>query len=51
MKDQSILKAALIERQEYLEDLISNYHLMEEQIAELEHDIDKLFLKLMEESK
>ena len=51
MKDQVILEAALTERQEYLEDLINSYNLIQEQIAILENDIDKLLFKLMEQSK
>lgn len=51
MKDQAILEAALTERQEYLEDLINSYNLIQEQIAILESDIDNLLFKLMEQSK
>ncbi|HHU79327.1 MAG: hypothetical protein ACOX27_08740 [Caldicoprobacterales bacterium] len=51
MKDQAILEAALIERQEYLKDLLNNYQLIQEQITILENDINKLLFKLMEESK
>ena len=51
MKEQTILEAALAERQEYLEDLIGNYQLIQEQIAILENDIDKLLFRLMEQSK
>ncbi len=50
MKDQAILEAALTERQEYLEDLINSYNLIQEQIAILENDIDNLLFKLMEQS-
>ncbi|HHY82118.1 MAG TPA: hypothetical protein GX505_05495 [Clostridiales bacterium] len=51
MKDQAILEAALAERREYLEDLLDSYQLIQEQIAILEDDIEKLLFKLMEQSK
>lgn len=50
-KSQAILEAALIERQEYLEELIGSHQTIQEEIAILENDIDKLLFKLMEQSK
>jgi hypothetical protein len=51
MKSNPILEAALAERQEYLEDLISSYKLIQEQIAILEDDIDELLYKMMEQTQ
>ena len=50
MKENPILEAALAERQEYLEDLMNSYKLIQQQIAILEHDIDELLFKRMEQS-
>jgi len=51
MSNQAILEAALAERQEYLQDLMDSYQLIQEQIFNLENDIEMLLLKLMEQSK
>jgi len=51
MKNNGILEAALAERQEYLEELVKSYNLIKQQIIILEHDIDELLFKMMEQPK
>lgn len=51
MNDTLILKEALVERQEYLEDLIVNQKLIRQQIKIVQHDVDELLLKIMQSSK
>ena len=51
MKNNAILEAALAERQEYLEELVKSYNLIQQQIIILEQDIDDLLFKLMEQPK
>ncbi len=51
MKQNSIVEAALAERQEYLEELASAHKLIEQQIKNVQQDIDKLLLKILHSNK
>jgi len=51
MKNIPIMEAALVEKQEYLEELIQSQHALKAQIEALQEEIDNLLTKILESSR
>ena len=51
MKRNSLLEAAIAERNEYLEELVEAQKIIEEQIKTVQQDMERLLIKLLQPIK